>query len=263
MIVYHILILLLVGFSAAAVIGESGYRFPKTLPDHPRLRVTDEGLEKILALVNTNPDAMKYNKALVAHGEEILKEPPAVRPPPGPSGILTTVREVLDRVYTMAMLFRLTNNCNGTWLDRGLKELEAAVNFSDWNPSHFLDVAEMTHAVAIGYDWFYKDLFPSQKKMLEDAIAKKGFEPALTAFSDKSFWTYYPYNWNNVCNGGLTVGALALLDDETHGELAKKVLNLSLHALPNAMESYAPIGAWPEVGNTILLIRFLLFFSRL
>ena len=25
--------------------------------------------------------------------------------------------------------------------------------FPDWNPKEFLDTAEMTHAVAIGYDW--------------------------------------------------------------------------------------------------------------
>ena len=26
---------------------------------------------------------------------------------------------------------------------------------SSWNPGHFLDTAEMMHAVAVGYDWLY------------------------------------------------------------------------------------------------------------
>jgi hypothetical protein len=34
----------------------------------------------------------------------------------------------------------------------------AAAAFSDWNPSHFLDVAEMTAALAIGYDWLYEEV---------------------------------------------------------------------------------------------------------
>ena len=28
--------------------------------------------------------------------------------------------------------------------------------FKDWNPSHFLDTAEMSHAVGVGYDWLYE-----------------------------------------------------------------------------------------------------------
>ena len=27
--------------------------------------------------------------------------------------------------------------------------------YPDWNPAHYLDVAETTTAVAIGYDWLY------------------------------------------------------------------------------------------------------------
>ena len=42
-------------------------------------------------------------------------------------------------------------------LKRAELELLAISKFSDWNPSHFLDVAEMTMAAAIGYDWLYSD----------------------------------------------------------------------------------------------------------
>ena len=44
------------------------------------------------------------------------------------------------------------------YLNRAVKEMLAVSAFSDWNPSHFLDVAEMTMAVSIGYDWLYDGL---------------------------------------------------------------------------------------------------------
>jgi len=34
----------------------------------------------------------------------------------------------------------------------------AAARFGDWNPKHFLDVAEMTFALAIWYDWLFDQL---------------------------------------------------------------------------------------------------------
>ncbi|XP_065192164.1 uncharacterized protein LOC135823242 [Sycon ciliatum] len=218
-----------------------------SLPDHPRLRVRDEKeLISILNYTGNDPVAAKLLDDIYSYGDEILNTKPALRPAPGPSGVLSTVRTVLDRVYIMALLFRLTNNCNSTWYYRGWAELETVAKWSDWNPQHFLDVGEMTHAVAIGYDWFYQGLNSSQRMLLEDAIVEKGFKPAMAAFKQHEFWTYYDSNWNNVCNGGLIVGALALLDNERHSGIAKEMLNMSMHALPNSMASYAPLGAWPE-----------------
>ena len=34
----------------------------------------------------------------------------------------------------------------------------AVSRFTDWNPTHFLDVGEMVMALAIGYDWLYDSL---------------------------------------------------------------------------------------------------------
>ena len=50
----------------------------------------------------------------------------------------------------------------------------AAARFSDWNPSHFLDVAEMTFALAVGYDWLYDQLDRASRKEIRTAIVDKG-----------------------------------------------------------------------------------------
>ena len=55
----------------------------------------------------------------------------------------------------------------------------AAAAFEDWHPPHFLDTAEMTNAVAIGYDWLYDVLTPEQRATLKTAIIEKGLKPGL------------------------------------------------------------------------------------
>lgn len=66
------------------------------------------------------------------------------------------------------------------YLDRAEKEMLAIAAFSDWNPSHFLDVAEMTMAVAIGYDWTHDALSASSKSIIKEAILKKDWSHQWT-----------------------------------------------------------------------------------
>lgn len=215
---------------------------------HPRLRVLDEDVATIRRNIQTDPVAAQYYSVVLAQGENILREPPRVRPAPAPGQhILTISRDVLDRVYTLGILYRLSQPQNTTWLTRAWRELQSVSNFSDWNPQHYLDVAEMTHAVAIGYDWFYNDLSDEQRTTLEVALEQKGFQSALQQFKDKAEWTYYPDNWNNVCSGAMIIAWLAVYDKPNTCPSASQVKTLVLKALPVAMASYGPHGAWPEV----------------
>lgn len=60
--------------------------------------------------------------------------------------------------------------------------LEAAGNFPDWNPQHYLDVAEMTCAFAIGYDWLYDYWSDEQKAFLAQKIYEYGLVPSYAAY---------------------------------------------------------------------------------
>ena len=55
-------------------------------------------------------------------------------------------------------------------LDRCLAEMRAVSAFQDWNPRHFLDVAEMSLALALGYDWLYGDLSEEDRNLFADAL---------------------------------------------------------------------------------------------
>ncbi|RYY19142.1 MAG: heparinase, partial [Chitinophagaceae bacterium] len=125
---------------------------------------------------------------------------------------------------------------------RAEQELLAISKFSDWNPSHFLDVAEMTMAAAIGYDWLYSELSEESKTIIKAAIIKKGIEPSLDA-KNNSFLRA-EHNWNQVCNAGMTYGAIAIYEDNP--ELARKIINRALETIVISMADYGPDGAYPE-----------------
>ena len=90
---------------------------------------------------------------------------------------------------------------------RAEQEMVSVCSFGDWNPSHFLDVGEMTMAVAIGYDWLFDKLSPETRRVVRESILQKGFAPS----NDKQYNWFLKAenNWNQVCNTGLVYGALA------------------------------------------------------
>ncbi|MGE3778035.1 MAG: heparinase II/III family protein, partial [Pirellulaceae bacterium] len=66
----------------------------------------------------------------------------------------------------------------------------------------------------------------------------------LSVYHKQSGWSRAKHNWNQVCNGGLGVGALALAD--VRPELAAEVLHEAVKSLPLAMHEFAPDGGWGE-----------------
>jgi hypothetical protein len=115
--------------------------------------------------------------------------------------------------------------------------------FDDWNPSHFLDTAEMSHAVGLGYDWLYSYLDEERRETIRAGLVKNGLVPALSAY-EKSWWCKSEHNWNQVCNGGMIIGALAIA--ESQPQYAERIINLAIKSLPLALKSYGPDGAWME-----------------
>ena len=116
----------------------------------------------------------------------------------------------------------------------------AAAAFTDWNPSHFLDVAEMTAALAIGVDWLHDGLDEPTRATIRRAIVEKGLRPSLT----NDHWAKGDNNWNQVCNAGMTLGALVVADEAR--DLAASIVTRAIEGVPFAMKGYAPDGAYPE-----------------
>lgn len=64
-----------------------------------------------------------------------------------------------------------------------------------------------------------------------------------------SWWTTTNGNWNCVCNSGCTMGALAILGDDTTGT-AESVLNYTItNAKANCANAVHEDGTWSETPN--------------
>ena len=78
-----------------------------------------------------------------------------------------------------------------------------------------------------------------------DLLAR--LKPALAAYRGEArfgWWVRAHHNWNQVCNGGIAIGALALADVEP--ELAGEILVSGLTSIQRPSMHFAPDGAWAE-----------------
>ncbi len=208
---------------------------------HPRLMWNANTIKQVREDIESDPVAKGWEQNLIKQADAMLGAPPVERVLIGPR-LLDKSRTALYRITTLAGLYRLTGDQR--YADRAKKELLAVAAFVDWHPPHFLDVAEMTNAVALGYDWLYDDLSAEERTSLREAIISKGLEPGLAIYATRSGWHTATYNWNQVCNGGMTVGALAIADEEPG--LCAKVIAAGRESIPRAMAGFAPDGGWPE-----------------
>ncbi len=212
-------------------------RLEKVSPAHPRLFFTAGETAAIKAKLENDTLLRKTFEQLLARADAALDEAPLERKKVG-KRLLSVSRECLRRVSYWAFAYRMTGK--EAYLKRAGQEMLAAAAFTDWNPSHFLDVAEMTAALAIGYDWLYEGLEPGARAVIRDAIIEKGLETSLKG----GWWVSTTNNWNQVCHGGLTVGALAVLEDAP--ELGEKIIARAIEKVPLAMHEYEPDGVYPE-----------------
>ncbi|MGQ9463026.1 MAG: heparinase II/III domain-containing protein [Candidatus Fervidibacter sp.] len=214
----------------------------KVRKEHPRLLATDKDFKQLQKLFATNTTAREIYNRLKQNAEKICQEQPSRYEIPDGLRLLATSRRVLLRTYTLALLYRLDDDRR--YLERVWRELEAAANFPDWNPRHFLDTAEMAHAFAIGYDWLYDAWTDEQKRILRESMVTKGLQPALKFYREKKWWVMARHNWNQVCNGGIGMAALALLDELP--DLCGEILSGAVQSLQLPMKEFAPDGAWGE-----------------
>src|SRR5690606_7021504 len=97
-------------------------------PKHPRLMVTPEDVDRTRQLVKSDETARGYLDDLYRRGGKMLDEPPVERVLEGPR-LLEQSRKCLNRVYTLGALYRIDGDRK--WLDRAVKEMEAAAAFVD------------------------------------------------------------------------------------------------------------------------------------
>ena len=212
---------------------------------HPRLLLPDSELDKLRATVRENALAKRIFGDLEKECDRLLSIPP-VEYKIAANRLQTQTRRAVDRVTTLALMYRITGR--DPWLRRAIMELNAGAAFKDWNPARFVDTAEMTHAFAIGYDWLYNALTPEERTTFRDALVSKGLDQGLLAYQQKTRWTTEHYNWNVVCNAALAMGALAV-GDELHDKAAD-ILRAALDSIARGLSTYGRTAGGPKARRT-------------
>ncbi len=208
----------------------------------PRL-VLNSTIESVLKQkIKSDPVVRNYFEALKLNAVEIQSKPLLTRKMEG-RRLLGTSREMLYRMNILSMLYRMEKT--SILLKRINDEVTAVCNFTDWNPSHYLDVAEMSMAVAIAVDWTGKDLPKKTVDLALESLIEKGIKPS---YAGKGLGAIKgTNNWNQVCNGGMIAASIAIADKDP--ELAAKTIARSLDGMPYALQEYYPDGVYPE-GST-------------
>ncbi|GAA5221933.1 heparinase II/III domain-containing protein [Membranihabitans marinus] len=206
--------------------------------DGPKLFFTPEIEEDLKAKIKSDPIVKNVYEAIKLNAASVVKKPLLKREKIG-LRLLSVSREMLYRMNILSMVYRMEKD--EEILERINEEVIAVCEFSDWNPSHYLDVAEMALAVAIALDWTDGALPKKTVALAKQTLIDKGILPS---YQKKGFWVEGNNNWNQVCHGGLIAASLVIADIDV--DLASKTISRALDGMPNALKEYGPDGVYPE-----------------
>ncbi len=208
---------------------------------HPRLLVTANDWERIRKRVKSDAVFARVHATLLEEARELLSTPPLERTIVG-RRLLGVSRSLLRRTMTLAYAWQSTGERE--FAERAEKEMLTAAAFSDWNPSHFLDVGEAATALALGYDWTFDALPEASRATIRRALVEKALRPGLDPAAAHNWWHRADNNWSQVCFGGLTLAALTVAEEEP--ELARDLLAKARAGIRHGLTPYAPDGVYPE-----------------
>jgi hypothetical protein len=214
-------------------------RFPSRVPDHPRLILTDSDVSRLKKLVDTDPLAEQWYRTLRQRADALTRRDADTN---ADIPMLRLARERMLHIPTLALVYRISGERK--YAEQGIDLMIASARMTAWNADEFLATAEMTAAVGIGYDWLYHAMSPPQRDAVRQGLVRNGLRAGLKAYKDDDGWTRVQHNWNLVCNGGMIVGALAVLDEEP--QTAQALLGEARRSIRDGLAAFAPDGGWEE-----------------
>jgi hypothetical protein len=158
-------------------------------------------------------------------------------------------RTIIHYVMTCAFAWRWTGH--RPFAERAVAEMVSAAHFPEWNHTHFLDVAETSFGVAVGYDWLHGFMDETTRDLIRIALVEKCLLWADRAYrGSKDEWLGFPrytWNWNQVCNGGVIASAIAA---ESEPQLCADTIAGAVRSVPLALTAYEPDGVSAEDPST-------------
>ena len=206
---------------------------------HPRLLLAKGEECRIVEAVGSSDYLRRVDSVVFSQAAEAVRTTPTEYRMTG-RRLLDQSRRSLKRLFSLSYAYRFSGGRE--YLLAAVSELESVCSFPDWNPSHYLDVAEMCLGVSIAYDWLYDSLSSDVRSLACEAIERLALDTAL----DPAYDRFYNgvSNWLQVCNTGLVFGALAIADKAP--DKAGRIIRNYFDSIVRTVDSYDPDGAYPE-----------------
>ncbi|MGF1633976.1 MAG: heparinase II/III family protein [Phycisphaerae bacterium] len=221
---------------------------PHLRAEHPRLLLTPGRVAEMKRLVREDATARVMHAQIMQAARKKLTDPLPEHKIADGKRLLPVSRAVLDSVRHLGYAWHMTGEA--AYKERVWEVAQAAADFPDWNPSHFLDTAEMGLALALAYDWLYDAWTPQQRATLLAALDRHLLRHAEAAYSatgeqrGKWWWAYSRSNWNLVCNGGIIAAAVCLADQDPGR--AARIVQGSFTSVQKGITAFGPDGGYPE-----------------
>lgn len=205
---------------------------------HPRIIMSEEKFERLRSHIGDGSVTSVLLEKLKYEADILIDKDVSHYVIPDGIRLLETSKTIQRRVATLALAYNIYGDKK--YAKRCYEELEAACDFKDWNPYHFLDPAEMCTAFAFGYDWLYDWMTQEQRDLLRTKMIEKGLKQVMNDYEGNVHWnesattefdrsyTWYQDkegdNWQLVCTGGMNLAALAIGDEKDATLIASDVL---------------------------------------
>ena len=210
---------------------------------HPRLFMDDREFASLKSQIgsNSNPALGLIHAQIMKDAGSFPSEPIVWELDESGKRILGKSRTALKQIFSDAYAYRFTGD--GRYLQHAVNVIEQICAMPNWNGWHYLDVAELAAAAGIAYDWLYDGLPDRTRKKLVETLREYAF---LEAFDFNKAWFYdRHHNWNQVCNGGLSIAALATREET--GVIAGNIIRNAVRSGHRSIaEIYAPDGCYAE-----------------
>lgn len=229
--------------------------------NHPRVMFLAGEEDEIRQKMEGDEFLTSVNDEIIRQSKKFLKEEPLEYELIG-RRLLSVSRKAINQIYFLAYSYRMTGDIR--YADKARQVMLDVCAFPSWNPSHYLDVGEMTAAVAIAYDWLYDLLTEEERAIARESIVEKGFKTSMAEYNpnpDDYYFLIKYSNWNAVCNMGLAWGAIAVYD--YYPELSRMIIARAVNSTRNyTLTEYQPDGNFPEgytywsYGTNFLLMLY-------
>ncbi|MEJ7842577.1 MAG: heparinase II/III family protein [Rubrobacter sp.] len=212
---------------------------------HPRVIADRPAFDAINASRETDAEIRADYEELKRIAEtEIMPSALVEYEPTGAGEKHKTGRELVHRLFTLGLLYRLDPTENAVFADKAIQEMSSAAGFPDWQPQSALDLGEITTAMSVGYDWCFDRMADDERRVVRDAILGLGIKDYMSTPNRN-----YAGNWNHVIQSGIGVGCMAIKGETGEERTVAAARNRVEASLPTGLAAFSPHGGTAEGVN--------------